>query len=61
MGTIAETIPRETMNNTSNACCQMCFMEQTGALAKMCPSIETSLKELVNQVALEEGLTTAGE
>ena len=39
MGTIAESIPRETTNNTLN------------------PSIETSLKELVKQVALEEGLT----
>ena len=25
-------------------------------LAKMCPSIETSLKDLVTQVAIEEGL-----
>ena len=45
------------MDMASNACCQICFLEQTGALAKMCPSIEESLKDLVTQVAIEEGLT----
>ena len=40
----------------SNACCQLCYLEQTGGLAKMCPSMEGSLREIVAQVALEEGL-----
>ena len=36
------------------ACCQVCYLEQTGGLAKMCPSIEGSLRELVLQIAAEE-------
>lgn len=34
-------------------CCQVCYLEQTGGLVKMCPSVEGSLRELVLQVAME--------
>lgn len=34
----------------------MCFLEQTGGLAKMCPSIEGSLRELVQQVTFDENI-----
>ena len=33
---------------SSNLCCQVCFLEQTGGLAKMCPSVEGSLRDLVH-------------
>ena len=34
----------------------MSNMEQTGLLAKICPTFENTIKELVTQVALEEGI-----
>ena len=34
----------------------MSSMEQTGLLAKICPAFENTIKELVTQVALEEGI-----
>lgn len=43
--------------SVSNLCCQVCYLEQTNGLAKMCPSVEGSLKELVQQVAVEERST----